>query len=119
MARLAGYSKSNRRRDQRRPVPLPATLDGVPVMIVDLSLSGVGAGTVEEEAPAKFSLRPGQLCRIEFTDAREREVSVLLEITYFLASEGRFGGRFEGLSGEDFDVIQDLMLRRHSAAAAE
>lgn len=116
MAQVAGYSSKNRRRDQRRPVPLEATLDGHPVLLFDLSLSGVGAGTVDAAVKKRMGDITGSKARLSFTDTRGREVDILIEISYFL-EDGRFGGRFYNLSGEEFDVVQDLMFRRHRPAA--
>ncbi len=110
--RIVGFANQDRRRDRRREIVTDATLDEQDITIHDIGLSGFGAvgaglrrdGTTWLELDARGELK--------FTDFKERKVMLLVNITYVDGNTGRFGGSFIELSGNAFDVIQDLMLDR-------
>ncbi|MBT3401514.1 MAG: hypothetical protein HOL07_12125 [Rhodospirillaceae bacterium] len=118
--RIVG-TPNERRRDRRRDVPIEATLDDQPIMIVDIGLSGFGAEGARMETKDLSWPMEDQRSELRFTDYRGRDVLILVQIASVDPVEGRFGGKFYELPGDAFDILQDLVMRRdlRRAAAAE
>lgn len=116
-SRVVGYIDQERRRDRRRAVIMPATLDGQDIRILDIGLSGFGADGAFERHDKTLWPEPGARAELAFTDYKGREVLMLVEIAASDPETGRFGGGFIELSGLAFDVIEDLMLHRDLRAA--
>ena len=116
-SKVVGYT-NERRRDRRRDVPIEATLDDQPIMIVDIGLSGFGAEGARMETEDMTWPMEGQRAELRFVDYRGRDVLILVQITSVDVSEERFGGQFYELPGDAFDVLQDLVTRRDLRRAA-
>ena len=117
--RIVG-STNERRRDRRRDIVMESTLDGQPIYIVDIGLSGFGAEGARMETKDLSWPMEGQRSELRFTDYKGRDNLILVQITNVFVAEERFGGKFYELPGDAFDVIQDLvMLRDLRRAAAE
>jgi hypothetical protein len=118
-SRVVGYIDQERRRDRRRAVIMPATLDGQDIRILDIGLSGFGADGAFERHDKSIWPETGARAELAFTDYKSRDMLMLVEITSADHETGRFGGSFIELSGLAFNVIEDLMLHRDLRAAAQ
>lgn len=119
VTRVVGFANKERRRDRRREIVIESTLDGAPIDILDISLSGFGAAGAKEVSKGVTWPTAGQRAELKFTDYKGREVLVLVKITNITVEDGRFGGTYFELPGEAFDVIQDLVMHKDLRAAAE
>ena len=121
VTRVVGYT-NERRRDRRRDVPIEATLDDQPILIIDIGLSGFGAeGARMDTKDLPWPIEE-QRCELRFIDYQGRDVLLLVQIASVDPVSGRFGGKFYELPGDAFNVLQDLVMRRdlrRAAAAAE
>lgn len=112
MKQRVTYSLKEQRRDQRRPVSIDGTLDGQPVQIIDLSLTGVGGGGVELIETDTIELQEGQYAVLEFRGYNDQRVSLDVEIRRVFEDTGEFGAVFHDISATDFDAIERLMFPR-------
>ena len=112
MKQRVSYSSREQRRDQRRAVSIAACLDGQPIEIVDLSLSGVGGGAVELHETESVDLQEGQYAVLEFRGVDDQLVSLNIEIRRVFEETGEFGAVFHDISASDFDAIERLMFPR-------
>jgi hypothetical protein len=104
------------RRDQRRPVSIAAAVGGIPVDLVDLSLTGVGGGTIALGEAAGLDIREGQDHTLDFTGPDGQPVSLRVKIQRIDHAAGEFAAAFAELSDTDFDAIEKLMFPRRGAA---
>lgn len=118
-SRVVGYIDLERRRDRRREIIMDATLDDQDVRILDIGLSGFGADGAFERHDKTIWPEINSRAELRFTDYKDREVLMLVEIASVDLETGRFGGSFIEISGLAFDVIQDLMLHRDLRAAVQ
>jgi len=116
MRQRVSFSAREQRRDQRRAVDIEGTLDGYPVQIVDLSLSGVGGGCVELREKQTLDLQEGQYAVLEFRGADDQPVALNVEIRRIFDETGEFGAVFHDISDNDFDAIERLMFPRRGSA---
>lgn len=112
MTQRVSFSSKEQRRDQRRAVSIEASLDGHPVQIVDLSLSGVGGGAVELLEKEEIDLQEGQYAVLEFRGDGDQRVALDIEIRRVFEDTGEFGAVFHDISATDFDAIERLMFPR-------
>lgn len=108
------FGVKGQRRDQRRPVSIIGSIGGARVELVDLSLSGVGGGTVAIGKNSKIKVREGQETTLEFTAPNGRHVALPVKIQRIDHIGGEFGASITGLSEEDFDAIEQLMFPRRA-----
>ena len=118
MRQRVSFGAKERRRDQRRSVSVDGSIGGVRVGLIDLSLTGVGCGTVALEAAAGLELEVGQDTTLECTGPNGRQVTLSVRIQRIDAAAGEIGATFAELSDEDFDVIEKLMFPRRANAKA-
>jgi len=110
--RVIGFADKELRRDRRRAVAIDAVLDTQDVKILDIGLSGFGATGAYQRHDRTPWPHVDQRAELDFQDYKGRKVEVLVTISYVDVETGRFGGNFIELTGNAFDVIQDLMLHR-------
>lgn len=110
--RIVGFANQDRRKDRRRAIVMDATLDDQDIKIHDIGLSGFGAVGAYIQHDKTPWPELDSTAELKFTDFKGRKVMLLVSITSLDAENGRFGGSFVELSGQAFDVIQDLMLHR-------
>jgi hypothetical protein len=112
MKKRTSFGSKEHRRDQRRPVSIAGSLDGVRI---DL-MTGVGARTVALGETPGLELQEGQEAELTFTDPDNREVTLTVTIRRVDHEAGAFGATFTGLSDQGFDVIEKLMFPRRGDA---
>ena len=110
------FGTKEHRRDQRRPVPIEGRIGGVKVELVDLSLTGVGGGTVSLAGTSGMSLQEGESTSLEFTGPDGQTITLPVTIQRFDDGASGFGAVFSQLSGQDFDAIEKLMFPRRGKA---
>lgn len=110
------FGIKEQRRDQRRPVSIEGRIGGVRVDLVDLSLSGVGGGTVALSDAPGIEFQEGEATTLEFTGPNGEPISLPVTIRRSDNGEGEFGAVFSQLSSEDFDAIEKLMFPRRGKA---
>ena len=118
MSQRFTYLSKEQRRDQRRPVSIEGAIGGVRVDLVDLSLTGVGGGTIALSGAAGLELREGQDTTLEFTDRDGQPVALRVKIQRIDHAAGAFAAALDELSDSDFDAIEKLMFPRRGAAQA-
>jgi len=116
MKQRVSFGAKEQRRDQRRAVSIEASLDGHPVKIIDLSLTGVGGGGVELLETEALGLQEGQYAVLEFRGDNDQRVSLDIEIRRVFEDTGEFGAVFHDISEADFDAIERLMFPRRGNA---
>jgi hypothetical protein len=116
MTQRVSFSVKEKRRDQRRQVSIRGSIDGCPVEIVDLSLSGVGGGAVELRETQPLDLQEGQYTILELRGENEQHIELNIEIRRVFADTAEFGAVFHDISSSDFDTIEKLMFRRRGNA---
>ncbi len=117
--RMFRPSERAQRRDQRRPVSRTGTINGVEVELFDLSLTGIGVGTLSFEDVSKLDLKEGEQTTIELPGPDGEKLSLSLEIQRVDREVREIGATFAQLSDEDFDAIEKLMFPRRVKAAAK
>ena len=118
MTQRVTYATNEQRRDQRRPVSIEGSIGGVRVDLVDLSVTGVGGGTIALGNTDNIELRAGQHTALEFTGPDGQPVALRVKIERIDHAAGEFGAVFDELSDHDFDAIEKLMFPRRGAARA-
>ncbi len=118
MKQRVTFGAKDKRRDQRRPVSLTGSIDGVPVKLVDVSFAGVGGGVLELRNAAELTIGEGELTTLAFTTAEGRQVTMKITIQRIDPKSGAFGATFTALSGRQFDTIERLMFPRRGSAKA-
>lgn len=108
--RVIGFADKELRRDRRRAVAIDALLDAQDVRILDIGLFSFGATGAFLRHDNTPWLEVEQRAELEFSDYKTRKVEILVTINFVDVETGQFGGNFIELSGNAFDVIQDLML---------
>lgn len=103
--KFKGLTAINRRRDRRIPISLPARVNGVPVLITDVSLSGLAFISENE----RFELHDDVLVELdimEFGCVKIGAVVVRNRGTY------EYGVAYVGLSSNAFKLIENLEMRQ-------
>lgn len=108
------YAAKEKRRDQRRPVAIEGSIGGVRVGLADLSVAGVGGGTIALQDTPGAPLEANQRTVLEFTAATGRSVRIPVTIERLDHAAGAFGATFAELSDEDFAAIEKLMFPRRT-----
>lgn len=101
----------DRRFDPRRRSMIPALLDGHPVVVVDLSLGGIGAGAFEILTEDDLAVSAGQAAQL--TIPRDGPLAQRLDVLVVRTNEaeGRFAARFIGLNEGQLELVRDLIER--------
>ncbi len=118
MTQKYSYGTHEQRRDQRRPVSIEGSIGGVPVDLVDLSVTGVGGGTIALGDAAGLDIREGQHTTLNFTGPDGQPVALRVKIERIDHAAGEFAAAFDELSDGDFAAIEKLMFPRRGAARA-
>lgn len=118
-SRVIGFANQDQRRDRRREIVIPATLDDRDIEIHNIGLSGFGAMRAIVRRDKTTWPELDQRAELRFVDYRGRNLFVLVTITHIDPETGYFGGEFVELPGKAFDVIQDLMLHRDLRVARQ
>ena len=144
MRQRVTFGFKDKRRDQRRPVSLAGTIDGVAVTLTDFSFHGIGGCAVERDDLVKLMPEPKQvesenpdedqdaaqgvddgeeknkedkIATLEFTAADGQQMTLEVNIQHTDHSKGTFGAIFTTLSSAQFDAIERLMFPRRGVAA--
>ena len=117
MGQRVTYATKEQRRDQRRPVSIAGSIGGIPVDLVDLSVTGVGGGTIALGNTDDIELRAGQRTALEFAGPDGQTIALGVKIERIDHAAGEFGAVFDELSDQDFDAIEKLMFPRRGAVA--
>jgi len=118
MTQKYSYGANEQRRDQRRPVSIEGSIGGVCVDLVDLSLAGVGGGTIALTDATGLDIHEGQHTTLDFTGPDGRAVALRVKIERIDHAAGEFAAAFDELSDTDFNAIEKLMFPRRGAAKA-
>jgi hypothetical protein len=104
--------RHERRRHKRAGVMVPALLDQMPVTISDLSLGGIGAGSIEILYDGEMVPSRGQQASLRFFDGLD-EVSenIEVEIVRVSSSRGELGARYVNLTEEQKAFITRLLAK--------
>ncbi len=116
MAQRVTYATHEQRRDQRRPVSIEGSIGGVRVDLVDLSVTGVGGGTIALGDADGLEFHEGQDTTLEFIGLDSQPIALHVKIERINHAAGEFGAAFAELSDHDFDAIERLMFPRRGAA---
>ncbi len=119
MKQRVSFGAKERRRDQRRPISIEGSIDGVRVDLFDLSFAGVGGCTIVLGKSAGLNIREGQDATLAFTDPDGRQVTLSVKIQRIDHAAGEFGATFLNLSDRDFDAVEKLMFPRRGNAKAQ
>ena len=116
MKQRVSFGIKEQRRDQRRPVSIPGSIGGVRVDLIDVSVTGIGGGTLALANAAGLNFQEGQDTTLEFTAPDGRQVTLPVRIRRIDNAAGDFGAVFTKLSDRDFDAIEKLMFPRRGIA---
>ncbi len=123
MGKVIQFKRSDRRGRQRRATRVLAHLNGFLVELTDLSLSGLGGGSVELLSYSDIDLAMGDQaelrlprpvraeCDFDFGHSTSFSAPIPVEVVRSCSGTRSFGARFEALSDPQIALIQDLMLR--------
>jgi len=117
--RVIGFADKELRRDRRRAVAIDALLDAQDVRILDIGLFSFGATGAFLRHDNTPWPEVEQRAELELSDYKTHKVEILVTINFVDVETGRFGGNFIELSGNAFDVIQDLMLHLELRVASK
>ncbi len=88
---------------------LPALLDQFPVTVTDISLGGVGSGSLQMLADATMGPGRGQKASLRFLTDEEFAESIEVEITRVSSQRGELGARYLDLTAEQKRFIERLV----------
>jgi hypothetical protein len=108
--KFRGLTATNRRRDQRIVVSLPATVNRKPVLLMNMSLGGLAFMSEE----AKFEI--GEDVLIELNVIGEGHVKIGASIVRRRGTH-EYGVAFTGLSADAFRLIEHLETGHHRRLA--
>ncbi len=123
MGKVIQFKRSDRRGRQRRATRVLAHLNGYLVELTDLSLSGLGGGSVELLSYSDIDLAVGDQAELrlprpaliesdpDFGHPTTFSAPIQVEVVRSCSGTRSFGARFEALSAPQITLIQDLMLR--------
>ena len=118
MKQRVTFGFKDNRRNQRRPVSIEGSIGGVRVDLVDLSLTGVGGGTIALGDAAGLDIHESQNTTLNFTGTDGQPVALRVKIERIDQAAGAFAATFDELSDKDFDAIEKLMFPRRGGAKA-
>lgn len=110
MGEVIKIGPKDRRRAKRRPRSIPVMLDDFLVEVTDLSLDGMGAGTLEIISSCDINIAAGQNVTLRFPtqESYDGDVefarnggfgsAITVEIVRVAKHEARFGARFVDLT---------------------
>lgn len=123
MGEVIQFKRSDRRGRQRRMTRVLAHLNGFLVELTDLSLSGLGGGSVELLSYSDLNLRLGDQAELrlprpvlaesdaDFGHSTSFSAPIPVEVVRSCSGTRSFGARFDALTDQQIALIQDLMLR--------
>jgi len=111
LAKVVDVKKEERRRDRRRDVLFGASIDGVPVKVVDISISGV-KGALEILAAPGHVFQEGARTVITFETGPEETQTFEVEIVRVADASGQFGARFVDLTDRQYRMLESAVLGR-------
>lgn len=103
--KFRGLTAVNRRRDRRIPISLPATVNGVSVLLKDISLGGLAY--ISENA--RFDLHDDVLIELNIFDVGCIKIGAVIVRTQ---GKYEYGVSFIGLSSNAFKLIESLETRQ-------
>jgi hypothetical protein len=103
--KFKGLTAINRRRDRRIPISLPARVNGVPVLIRDVSLGGLAY--ISENA--RFELYDDVLIELDIVEFGSVKIGAVVVRTQ---GKYEYGVSFVGLSSDAFKLIESLETRQ-------
>ena len=107
---IAEQNRNERRRHKRSGVMVPALLDQIPVTISNLSLGGIGAGSIEILYDGELLPARGQQASLRFFDGLDEvSDSIEVEIVRVSGSRGELGARYVGLTEDQKQFIERLL----------
>lgn len=121
MGEVVKIGPKDRRRATRRHRSIPVMLDHFLVEVIDLSLTGMGAGTLEIISSCDINIAAGQNVTlrfphqipydgdIEFTGGGGFGPGITVEIVRVADGEARFGARFVDLTHEQARELARLI----------
>lgn len=99
--RVIGYQNN----EWLREIVLEATLDGDPITISNIALSGFGATGAKKVTKGVIWPVEGQGTELSCTDCWGHETLILVIVNNVSVEDGTFDGTFIDLPGNAFDVI--------------
>lgn len=107
--KFKGLTAVNRRRDRRIPVSLPARVNGVSVLLKDISLGGLAF--ISESA--RFDLHDDVLIELDVFDVGSIRIGAVIVRT---KGKYEYGVSYVGLSSDAFKLIENLEMRQFNRA---
>ncbi len=112
--RIVGYTRGEQRRDRRRQAIVGGIIDGVRVRLHDISHSGVDVEIEDAEVDlARWAV--GQTCAL-LLEGSDTDGALDLRIARIDADAGHLAGKFDAVSDEQYELIEQLVLRGRLAA---
>lgn len=110
MKQRVTFGPKEKRRNQRRPVALTATLGGVSVDLFDLSFTGTGGRIVGFDEASELPFEEGAVAMLEFSCPDGHRVVLKAAIQRLDRTTGELGATFSTLGDRDFRAIEKLMF---------
>ena len=109
MAQMGDTLTKEKRRHPRIGVMLPALLDQFPVTVTDISLGGVGSGSLQMLTDGTMGPGRGEKASLRFLTDEAFGESIEVEITRVSSQRGELGARYLGLTAEQKRFIERLV----------
>jgi hypothetical protein len=103
--KFKGLTAINRRRDRRIPITLPARVNGVPVLLRDVSLGGLSF--ISENA--RFELHDDVLIELDIIEFGCVKIGA---VVVRARGNDEYGVTYVGLSSNAFKLIENLETRQ-------
>jgi len=104
--KFKGLTAVNRRRDRRIPVSVPATANGLPVMLKDISLGGLAFITKR----SRHAIGDEVLIQLDLSDLGRVKIGASI---VRVQGKNEYGVAFIGLSADAFRLIETLELGKY------
>ena len=111
MGKVSDVMQEERRRDRRREVLIGASINSVPVKVVDLSIAGV-RGAIEILSTSGHQFQEGVRMVMKLDDAPAESEIFEIEIVHTTDSDGMFGARFVDLTDSQYRLLEQAVLGR-------
>ena len=111
MAKALNIESEQRRKDPRRDVLLAASLDGMPVRLLNLSFGGVEIA-LEQSSSSDAPPVIGSEHLLEFDGVAPRTAKFLVKVIWVETGDGLFGACFEDLDDQQYGKLDLLIMAR-------
>ncbi|WP_343562886.1 PilZ domain-containing protein [Kiloniella sp. b19] len=128
MGKVVSIHNKERRKDMRRPVRISARLNGWPVEVVDISVTGAGVGeAVQDKASddnpdilisepvtdfGRFPVEIGDIMKLEILPENSETFDLQLEIVRKDDRRNNLGGRFVQINNPAYNKLEKMVIGR-------